>query len=295
MSVGIQPVWTHIIPPGFRKVSSIGYCTGKATEKLLNEDGITIIGIQMLTHEMGKTIKVRLVRNGKEHFPIAQDHNLDSEYLEYRTFNKGIKVLPGDDIVVECNYDSFDKSKLTLGGFGAQQEICLATLVYYPRQEKMSTCQSKPKTKNFLKSLNIEKLKNSPPFTIELPEKYAGKTLEEHLKTYDWKTEFDHFERISKTLPFDITSTGDQRRTFEDDPVNIVHPFVPTSSVCELSKKYPIGEIVEENSVMNVQQARSKVSRSSEFSTLNFSNGSQMIRISCWIAILTLSIFYLGS
>jgi hypothetical protein len=212
MTVGIQPVWTHIIPPGFRKVSSIGYCTGKATQVALPEDGITVVGLQMLTHEMGKTIKVRLVRNGNEHFPIAQDHNLDSEYLEYRTFSKGIKILPGDDIVVECSYDSFEKSKLTLGGFGAQQEICLATLVYYPRQETVSTCLSKPKTKNFLKSLNIEKLKNSVPFTIELPEKYAGRTLEEHLKTYDWKTEFDHFERISKTSPFDIICTGDQRR-----------------------------------------------------------------------------------
>jgi hypothetical protein len=213
LSVGIQPVWTHIIPPGLRKVSSIGYCTGKATKNALADEGVTIIGIKMLTHEMGRTIKVRWVRDGKEHYPIAQDYNLDSEYFEYRTFNnKGIRILPGDDIIVECSYDSIDKSKLTLGGYGIQQEICLATLVYYPRQDIISTCLSKPKTKNFLKSLNIEKLKNSPPFTIELPENYAGRTLEEHLKSYNWKTEFDHFERISKTSPFDIICTGDQRR-----------------------------------------------------------------------------------
>lgn len=211
ISIGIQPVWTHIIPPGFRKVSSIGYCTGKSTENAFPEDGITIVGVQMQTHEMGRSIKVRLVRNGKELHPIAQDHNLDSEYLEYRIVNKGIRVMPGDDLMVECVYDSYDKSKLTLGGYEAQQEICQATLVYYPRQERLSSCQSKPKTKNFLKSLNIDKLKNSPPFTIELPSKYAGKTLEEHLKSYDWKTEFDHFERISKTSPFEIIYYGDQK------------------------------------------------------------------------------------
>ncbi|KAL7031622.1 hypothetical protein ACKWTF_007074 [Chironomus riparius] len=295
LSVGIQPIWTHIIPPGFRKVTSIGYCTGDANKFAIPPEGITVVGVQMLTHEMGKTIKVRLVRNGKEHYPIAQDHNLDSEYLEYRIISKGVRILPGDDLVVECSYDSYDKSKLTLGGFEAQQEICQATLVYYPRQELLSTCQSKPKTKNFLKSLNIEKLNNAPPFTISLPERYAGKTLEEHLKTYDWKTEFDHFERISKTSPFDIISTGDQRRVLEDDPVNIVHPFVPIASPCELSKQDVFRALVDENSVMNVQQAKSKVSRSSEFSTLNFSNSSQMIRLSCWIAILTLSIFYVVS
>jgi hypothetical protein len=210
--VGIHPGWTHIIPPGFRKVTSIGYCTGKLTEYALPKDGITIVGVQMLTHEMGKTIKVRVVRDGKELAPIAQEHNLDSEYLEYRVFNKGIKILPGDDIMVECSYDSFDKSKLTLGGYEVQQEMCQATLIYYPKQERLGSCLSKPKTHYFMKSLNIEKLTNVPPFPIELPEKYAGKTLEEHLKTYDWKTEFDHFERISKTSPFDIIGTGDQRK-----------------------------------------------------------------------------------
>jgi Copper type II ascorbate-dependent monooxygenase, C-terminal domain/Copper type II ascorbate-dependent monooxygenase, N-terminal domain len=212
LSIGIQPVWTHVIPPGFRKVTSIGYCTGEANKNIFPTDGITVVGIQMQAHEMGQSIKVRLVRNGKELPPIAQDHSLDSNYLEYRSVAKGVKILPGDDIMVECSYDSYEKSKLTLGGYEAQQEICQATLVYYPKQEHMSSCQSKAKTRNFLKSLNIEKLKNSPSFTIELPEKYAGRTLEEHLKNYDWKTEFDHFERISKTSPFDIICMGSQRK-----------------------------------------------------------------------------------
>lgn len=171
LNVGIQPIWTHIIPPGFRKVTSIGYCTGNANKLAIPPEGVTVVGIQMLTHEMGKTIKVRLVRNSKELYPIAQDHNLDSEYLEYRILGKGVKILPGDDLVVECSYDSYDKSKLTLGGYEAQQEICQAMLVYYPRQEFISTCQTKPKTKNFLKSLNIEKLNNLPPFRISQPER----------------------------------------------------------------------------------------------------------------------------
>lgn len=211
MTIGVQPLWTHLIPPGFRKVTSISACTGKATKNFIPKEGIRIVGIQMRTHEMGKSIKVRLVRNGRELQPIAVDHNLDSEYLEYRMVNESVRVMPGDDLMVECVYDSYDKSKLTLGGYEAQQEICQASLVYYPRQS-ITSCQSKHKTKNFLKSLNIEKLKNSPPFTIELPLKYAGKTLEEHLKSYDWKTEFDHFERISKTLPFEVVCPDDQSK-----------------------------------------------------------------------------------
>ncbi|CRK90752.1 CLUMA_CG004444, isoform A [Clunio marinus] len=286
LSIGIQPVWTHIIPPGFRKVTSIGYCTGKCNKEAFSTtaagggSGINVIGIQMQTHEMGKSIKVGLVRSGSELHPIAQDHNLDSEYLEYRALSKAIQVLPGDDLMVECAYNSFDKTKLTLGGYEAQQEICQATLVYYPKQDHLTSCYSKPKTKNFLKSLNIDKLRNSPPFAIELPEKYAGKTLEEHLKTYDWKTEFDHFERVSKTSQIDVVCSGLKRKIIEDEPVAIKQPYKPRASHCDrYNKVFQSEEQIHDNSLSNVQQARSKVLRSSELSTINFINASNRIEV----------------
>lgn len=38
---------------------------------------------------------------------------------------------------------------------------------------------------------------------IKSPEKYAGRTLEKHLQLYDWKNEYDAFDRIIKTSSFD--------------------------------------------------------------------------------------------
>lgn len=38
---------------------------------------------------------------------------------------------------------------------------------------------------------------------IKSPEKYAGRTLERHLQLYDWKNEYDTFDRIIKTSTFD--------------------------------------------------------------------------------------------
>lgn len=216
LSIGIQPAWTHIIPPGFRKVTSIGYCSGKCNKDALPVDGINVVGLHMQTHEMGKSIKVGLVRSdGIEQHPIGQDYSLNSDYLEYRALDNHVRILPNDDLIVECSYNSYEKTKLTLGGYDAQQEVCQATLIYYPRQQQLTSCQSKPKTKNFLKSLNVEKLRNSQPYTIELPQKYAGKTLEEHLKSYNWKTEFDHFERVSKTSPIDIVCLGENKKVSE--------------------------------------------------------------------------------
>lgn len=39
--------------------------------------------------------------------------------------------------------------------------------------------------------------------TIKIPEKYAGRTLERHLQLYDWRNEYDTFDRIIKTSQFD--------------------------------------------------------------------------------------------
>lgn len=38
---------------------------------------------------------------------------------------------------------------------------------------------------------------------IKSPQKYAGRTLEGHLRLYDWKNEFYTFERTIKTSTFD--------------------------------------------------------------------------------------------
>lgn len=38
---------------------------------------------------------------------------------------------------------------------------------------------------------------------ISSPEKYAGRTLERHLQLYDWKNEYDAFDRAIKTSSFD--------------------------------------------------------------------------------------------
>lgn len=208
LNVGIQPGWTHIVPPGLKKVTSFGQCSSQCTREAFTPEGIHVIGAHVQTNEMGKSIKVGVVRNGTELQPLARDRSIDSSYLEYRTFENAVRVLPGDDLTVECVYNSLDKPKLTLGGFETQQEVCQATLIYYPRQEKLTMCQSKPKTKNFLKALSIDKLQNFPPFAIELPLKYAGKTLEEHLKTYNWKTEFEHFEKVSRNSDIDVVCSG---------------------------------------------------------------------------------------
>lgn len=158
LSIGIEPNYLHIIAPGFKRVISVGHCTSNCTQKALPPEGINIFGVNMQTHSLGRKMKIGLVRNGEELAPIAQDSNLKTNYLENRVFNRASKLLPGDHVTVECTYNTYEREQFTLGGDSIDEEVCSATLMYYPRQDSLVSCNSQTSIKNLLKALGIEKL-----------------------------------------------------------------------------------------------------------------------------------------
>lgn len=158
LSIAIRPNFLHIIAPGFKRVISVAHCTSDCTHKALSSEGINVFGVNMRTHSLGRKIKVGVVRNGYEIEPLAQDANLNSDYLESRVFEKVKRILPGDHVTVECTYNTFKREQFTLGGESADEELCMATLMYYPKQEQLVSCYSQTNIANLLKALGIENL-----------------------------------------------------------------------------------------------------------------------------------------
>lgn len=80
------------------------------------------------------------------------------------------------------------------------------------------------------------------------------------------------------------------QQIIEEDPVSIKQPYKPPSSDCErFSKEYQFEELMDDNSLSNVKQARSKVLRSSELSTLNFPSSSPRLRSHCWLVLVVVT------
>lgn len=158
LSIAIRPNFLHIIAPGFKRVISVASCISDCTQKALAPEGINVFGVNMQTHSLGRKIKVGIVRNGEEIEPLAQESNLNSAYIENRVFSKVKKILPGDHISVECTYNTFKREQFTLGGDSVDEEICTATLMYYPKQEQLVSCYSQSNIANLLKALGIENL-----------------------------------------------------------------------------------------------------------------------------------------
>lgn len=94
LSIGIDPNWRHIIPPGQPEVVSEGHCIAECTGQTVPNNGINMFAVIMHTHELGRKVRLRQIRAGEELSPIAADANYDPKYQEYRRLQRPAKVYP---------------------------------------------------------------------------------------------------------------------------------------------------------------------------------------------------------
>lgn len=202
ISVGLDPNWRHIIPPGRPEVVSEGHCIADCTRQALPAQGINVFATLLHTHLIGRKVRFRQIRGGEELQPITADNNYDFNYQEYRRLKKPVKVYPGDHLIAECTYNSEARSTITLGGLTAREEMCLAFALYYPRVD-LTLCYSLPSLPTVLHSLGIQELMpNSSPVKIKLPEELRDMTLETRLITYDWEKHFGSFQEATRKGSF---------------------------------------------------------------------------------------------
>ncbi|KAF2903719.1 hypothetical protein ILUMI_02456 [Ignelater luminosus] len=276
ISVGMDPNWRHIIPPGQQRVVSSGHCISECTKQAFPHSGVNMFAVVMRTHRIGRQVALRHVRDGIEQSPIATDDNLDADYQEYRRLVAPVKILPGDHLIAECTYNSSGRSAITLGGLTSREETCLVMGLYYPRQRALAACHSLPSLPTVLHSLGIQELSpGSNPVRISAPPELAGMTLESRLVSYDWENQFQSFQEATKKGSFKPLCWTAQSTLLpgtdmlESHYPNITKPYVRgISDQCNYrrysTEGWPGGTPLLELDGNHIEgAARSKVSRSS--------------------------------
>ncbi|XP_034191796.2 MOXD1 homolog 1 isoform X1 [Osmia lignaria lignaria] len=150
--VAVSPL--HLIPPKQKEYATAGYCTPHCTNTMFPETGVNIVSVALHSHLAGRRLSLKHIRQGKELPRIVQDNHFDFEYQQSHTLEKEVKVLPGDELVAECVYGTLDRTKPTLGGYAASQEMCLAFVVHYPRTP-LAACYSMTPVKDLFKTLGV--------------------------------------------------------------------------------------------------------------------------------------------
>ncbi|XP_040579615.1 DBH-like monooxygenase protein 1 [Lepeophtheirus salmonis] len=151
MTIGHDVSSLHIIPPGEKKYVSVAHCPDLCT-RLLPEDGIKVFAGLAHTHDLGRSVRLRHLRNGAEMPVPFQDRFFNPNYQTMRRID--MEVKPNDHLITECSYNSSSLTHFTRGGFSRKEEMCLIFLHYYPAT-KLAHCASRLSFKHVLYALGV--------------------------------------------------------------------------------------------------------------------------------------------
>ncbi|CAG2181955.1 unnamed protein product, partial [Oppiella nova] len=118
------------------------HCHTKCFQKTMNENGITVFAVFLHMHYLGRRIKIRHFRGTRELPWLDFDHNYDFNLQPFRTLSPTVQIKSGDQLTVECDYDSSHRNTTTFGGLRTSDEMCLAFLYYYPKLSQTNVCVS---------------------------------------------------------------------------------------------------------------------------------------------------------
>ncbi|KAJ8686728.1 hypothetical protein QAD02_022522 [Eretmocerus hayati] len=162
--VAVSPM--HMVPPQQKEYATAGYCTSQCTNQMFDDRGINVVSVVLHSHLAGRRLSLKHIREGQELSPIVEDRRFDFEYQQPYTLKKEVQVLPGDELVAECVYDTRDRQRATYGGYAAYQEMCLAFIVHYPRTP-LASCYSMTPVKEFFNALNVQSFKDRTMDEVE--------------------------------------------------------------------------------------------------------------------------------
>merc|ERR1719419_453381 len=124
--VGTEVNFLHMIPPLQDNFQTVGRCTSQCTHEGLQPGGVRILSGVLHSHLAARRMRLRHLRAGKELPVILEDNNYDFNFQSSRQpREREVEVKPGDELLLECDYETSDRRKPTFGGLSTREEMCL--------------------------------------------------------------------------------------------------------------------------------------------------------------------------
>ncbi|XP_057208977.1 DBH-like monooxygenase protein 2 homolog isoform X2 [Triplophysa rosa] len=145
LMTGLEVRSRYAIPPRAKTFLTYGLCDTAHFAQVLPEtpQDLQVFSVMLHTHLAGRKVRVGHFRDGKQIDLLAVDEHYDFEYQEVVNLGKTKTVKLGDKLLVQCTYNTENRTKLTWGGLSTSNEMCLAFLYYYPAMN-LSGCLSSP-------------------------------------------------------------------------------------------------------------------------------------------------------
>lgn len=97
-------------------------------------DALNILGVAHHMHMAGTRMTIEVEREGQYLGSLRDEKHYD--FLHQSLAVSSIQqLLPGDQLVMNCRYDTSQREENVVFGDSSQQEMCYAPIMYYPKQE----------------------------------------------------------------------------------------------------------------------------------------------------------------
>ncbi|XP_077202561.1 putative DBH-like monooxygenase protein 2 [Paroedura picta] len=145
LQTGLFTFPIHFLPPGVESFNSYGVCNTSQFDELngVPVPDMNVFGYLLHTHLAGRGVRGIQYRDGKQLRILCEDNKYDFNLQETRALKELVTFKVGDEFLVECRYETSDRTSLTFGGPSTLNEMCLAFLFYYPRNN-ISSCMGYP-------------------------------------------------------------------------------------------------------------------------------------------------------
>ncbi|KAM9316675.1 DBH-like monooxygenase protein 1 [Gastrophryne carolinensis] len=221
LEAGIWVSLYHMIPPGMPAFSSEGHCTMECLEEALNQektDGIHVFAVLLHAHQAGQAVRARHFRKGIEQKLLAYDNEFDFNFQEFQYLEEERTIVPGDSIIIECQYNTRSRTTITWGGLSARDEMCLSYLIYYPKIN-LARCESIPEISEQLQFIGVKEIYKpvtSWPFIIKSPKRYNNLTFTEAMNTFQWsKKKGNNFNERVRQIPINVRCSKHESSEWE--------------------------------------------------------------------------------
>ncbi|MXQ86580.1 hypothetical protein E5288_WYG009401 [Bos mutus] len=200
----------HTIPLGLPDFRSEGHCTLECLEEALEAEkpsGIHVFAVLLHAHLAGRGIRLRHFCKGEEMRLLAYDDNFDFNFQEFQYLKEEQTILPGDNLIAECRYNTKDRAQMTWGGLSTRNEMCLSYLLYYPRIN-LTRCSSIPDIMEQLQFIGVKEIYRPVttwPFIIKSPKQYKNLSFMDAMNKFKWtKKEGLAFNKLVLSLPVNV-------------------------------------------------------------------------------------------
>ncbi|XP_045400335.1 DBH-like monooxygenase protein 1 isoform X2 [Lemur catta] len=236
----------HTIPPGMPEFRSEGHCALECLEEALEAEkpsGIHVFAVLLHAHLAGRGIRLRHFRKGKEMKLLAYDDDFDFNFQEFQYLKEEQTILPGDNLITECRYNTKDRAEMTWGGLSTRSEMCLSYLLYYPRIN-LTRCASIPDIMEQLQFIGVKEIYRPVttwPFIIKSPKQYKNLSFMDAMNKFKWtKKEGLSFNKLVLSLPVNVRCSKTDNAEWSIQgmtalPPDIERPYKTEPLVCRTS------------------------------------------------------------